>query len=85
MFPPKSEDCRNGHWCWGRALPDPPLPLAPAKSRGSVCQIVWKLREAERDYGKAPLPFFEISKHNSDSGTKGQRRILLEHLWLGAW
>lgn len=41
--------------------------------------------EAEGAMGEAPLPFFVISKHNADSGTKGQRCILLEHLWLAAW
>lgn len=33
--------------------------------------------------GEAPLPFFVISKHNVDSGTKGPH-ILWEHLWSGA-
>lgn len=35
--------------------------------------------------GVGPFCFLLISKHNIDSGAKGQRHILLEDLRLGGW
>lgn len=49
---------------------------------------MWGMREAEKERfwepwaDASPFCFLLISKHNVDSGTKGQRDILLENLWL---